>query len=157
MNRRNRKLLALLLTLAMLCGTALSAVGETVTELPRSETLYFAGQQWGPVTGWNPLSDSMNNAMAITQGAGGSRTTMFETLYMYNMLDGSMTPLLADGDYTWNDARTEITCKIIRQGFKIHEVPISYAPREEKKLSPWRDGWPAVRVLWRLRKWKPGE
>ncbi len=55
------------------------------------------------------------------------------------------------------DLEPEITCKIIRQGYRIHEVPISYAPREEKKLSPWRDGWPAVRVLWRLRKWKPGE
>lgn len=26
---------------------------------------YFAGQQWGSVVGWNPLSDDMNNAMAI--------------------------------------------------------------------------------------------
>ncbi len=113
MEKRNRKLLALLLTLAMLLGTAVRAVAQTtVTELPRNETLYFAGQQWNPVVGWNPLSDSMNNAMAITQGAGGSRTPMFETLYMYNMLDGSFTPLIADGDYMWNDARTEITCKI---------------------------------------------
>ena len=53
------------------------------------------------------------------------------------------------------DLEPEITCKIIRQGYAIHEVPISYAPREEKKLSPWRDGWPALRVLWRLRRWKP--
>ena len=112
MEKRNRKLLALLLVLTMICGLALTATAETVKELPRNETLYFAGQQWGPVTGWNPLSDSMNNAMAITQGAGGSRTTMFETLYMYNMLDGSFTPLLADGDFAWNEARTEITAKI---------------------------------------------
>jgi len=28
------------------------------------------------------------------------------------MLDGSMTPLLADGDYAWNDAMTEMTVKI---------------------------------------------
>jgi len=112
MEKRNRKLLALLLVLTMTCGMSLGAVAQTVTELPRNETLYFAGQQWGPVTGWNPLSDSMNNAMAIAQSAGGSRTTMFETLYMYNMLDGSMTPLIADGDYVWNDAMTEITVKI---------------------------------------------
>lgn len=88
---------------------------EVVTpggELPRSETLYYGGLQWGAVNGWNPLSDDMNNALAITQAAGGSRTPMFETLYMYNMLDNSMTPLLADGDYKWNDARTEITVKI---------------------------------------------
>lgn len=80
--------------------------------LPRTETLYYAGLQWGSVNGWNPLSDNMNNGMAITQGAGGSRTLMFETLYMYNMLDNSLTPLLADGDYVWNDAMTEVTVKI---------------------------------------------
>ena len=81
-------------------------------QLPRTETLYYAGLQWGAVNGWNPLSDDMNNAMALTQSAGGARTTMFETLYMYNMLDGSMQPLLADGDYVWNDIRTEMTVKL---------------------------------------------
>ncbi|SHO50822.1 ABC transporter substrate-binding protein [Anaerocolumna xylanovorans] len=81
-------------------------------ELPRNETLYYGGLQWGAVNGWNPLSDDMNNALAITQAGGGSRTPMFETLYMYNMLDDSMTPLLADGDYQWNADRTEITVKI---------------------------------------------
>jgi peptide/nickel transport system substrate-binding protein len=90
-------------------------VEEVVTgdvELPRNETLYYAGLQWGAVNGWNPLSDDMNNAMAITQAAGGSRTPMFETLYMYNMLDGSMQPLLADGDYVWNADMTEMTVKL---------------------------------------------
>jgi len=81
-------------------------------QLPREETLYYAGLQWGAVVGWNPLSDNMNNALAVTQSAGGSRTPMFETLYMYNMLDGSMQPLLADGAYVWNDAMTEMTVKI---------------------------------------------
>lgn len=81
-------------------------------ELPRNETLYYGGLQWGAVNGWNPLSDDMNNALAITQAGGGSRTPMFETLYMYNMLDDTMTPLLADGDYQWNADRTEITVKI---------------------------------------------
>ncbi|MDF2800418.1 MAG: putative transporter substrate binding protein [Anaerocolumna sp.] len=88
---------------------------EAVTpegELPRNETIYYGGLQWGAVNGWNPLSDDMNNALAITQAAGGSRTPMFETLYMYNMLDGSMAPLLADGDYKWNEDRTEITVKM---------------------------------------------
>ncbi|NLG27384.1 MAG: glycosyltransferase family 2 protein [Chloroflexi bacterium] len=55
------------------------------------------------------------------------------------------------------DLEPEITAKILRQGYAIHEVPISYEPREEKKLSPWRDGWPAVRVLFKLRRWTPGD
>jgi len=79
--------------------------------LPREETLYFNGQQWGPVVGWNPYSNSNNNAMAIAQ-QDSSRVIMFETPYLYNMLDGQQYPLLADGDYVWNDAQTEITFKI---------------------------------------------
>ncbi len=79
--------------------------------LPRSETLYFNGQQWGPVVGWNPYSNSNNNAMAIAQ-QDSARVIMFETPYAYNMLDGNVYPLLADGDYAWNDDRTEITFKI---------------------------------------------
>lgn len=81
-------------------------------ELPREETLYYAGLQWGAINGWNPLSGDMNNAMAVTEDGGGSRTPMFETLYMYNLLDGQLYPLLADGDYVWNDAMTEITVKL---------------------------------------------
>ncbi len=107
-----RKLLALFLALSMLVGMGLSAGAETVVELPRNETVYFGGQQWGAVNGWNPISSDMNNAMALANSASGSRTVMFETLYMYNFLDGSMTGLLADGDYVWNDAHTEITVKI---------------------------------------------
>ena len=30
--------------------------------LPRNETLYSNGQQWGPVVGWNPYSNSNNHA-----------------------------------------------------------------------------------------------
>ena len=79
--------------------------------LPRAETMYFNGQQWGPVVGWNPYSSSNNNAMAISQGDS-ARVTMFETPYLYNMLDGEQYPLLADGDYTWNDDMTEITFRL---------------------------------------------
>jgi peptide/nickel transport system substrate-binding protein len=88
--------------------TAAPTTGET---LPRNETLYFNGLQWSAVVGWNPYSSSMNNALAV--GAKDSaRVIMFETLYLFNMLDGKSYPLLADGDPVWNDARTEITVKI---------------------------------------------
>ena len=107
-----RKILALVLALAMALTLVLSAGAETVAELPRNETLYFAGQQWGAVTSWNPIGANQNNAMACTANAGGSRTLMFETLYMYNLLDGSLTPLLADGEYVWNDTLTELTVKL---------------------------------------------
>lgn len=79
--------------------------------LPRKETLYFNGLQWGPVVGWNPYSNNNNNGMVIAL-QDSARVTMFETPYLYNMLDGKQYPLLADGDWTWNADRTEITFKI---------------------------------------------
>jgi peptide/nickel transport system substrate-binding protein len=86
-------------------------VEEDPTALPRNETLYYNGLQWGPVVCWNPYSSSCNNAMAIGQGAN-ARVAMFETPYLYNMLDGQQYPLLADGPWSWNDDMTEITFKL---------------------------------------------
>lgn len=93
--------------------------------LPRNETLYFNGQQWGPVVGWNPYSTSNNNAMAIANQQDNARVIMFETPYLYNMLDGKVYPLLADGDYEWNADRTELTFKV-------------------KKAAKWSDGTPVT-------------
>jgi len=88
--------------------------------LPRNQTLYFNGQQWGAVAGWNPYGSSNNNALAVSEGDS-CRVVMFESAYLYNMLDGKQYPLLADGPYAWNDAHTEITFKI-------------------KKAAKWSDG-----------------
>ncbi|MBC7260032.1 MAG: glycosyltransferase family 2 protein [Chloroflexi bacterium] len=49
------------------------------------------------------------------------------------------------------DLEAEVTAKILKRGHHIYEVPISYTPRQEKKLSPWRDGLPA---LWALIKFR---
>ncbi len=111
---KTRKTLALLLSVVMLVGL-LAAIGPAAAaadDLPRNETLYFGGQQWGPINGWNPLSPNMNNSMASAAAPRGSRTIMFETLYMFNILDGKLYPLLADGDYVWNDDLTEMTVAI---------------------------------------------
>jgi peptide/nickel transport system substrate-binding protein len=99
-------------------------VEEDPYALPRNETLYFNGQQWNAVVGWNPYSNSNNNAMAVAQ-QDNARVIMFETPYLYNMLDGNVYPLLADGDYQWNDDRTEITFKI-------------------KEAAHWNDGTPVT-------------
>ncbi len=106
----SKKLVALLLSLLMVLSLT-SAVAETV-ELPRNETLYFAGQQWGTVNSWNIIGTNQNNAMAIAGGPSGYRTLMFETLYMYNFMDGSLTGLLANDDWAWNENMTEITLTI---------------------------------------------
>src|SRR5439155_16218322 len=49
----------------------------------------------------------------------------------------------------------EITSCILQAGYKIFEVPISYHPRKEKKLAPWKDGWPALAMLLHRRFSKP--
>jgi glycosyltransferase involved in cell wall biosynthesis len=50
------------------------------------------------------------------------------------------------------ELETEITAQIIRLGYDIHEIPISYHPRygKEKKLTPW-DGIP---TLWQLLRYR---
>lgn len=88
-----------------------SEAAAVAASLPRNETLYFNGQQWGPVVGWNPYSSNNNNALAVNQ-QDNVRVIMFESPYLYNMLDGKQYPLLADGDWAWNDAMTEVTFKI---------------------------------------------
>ena len=111
------KLFAMLLVAAMVCGlfavcgtSASGVVGMADNDvvLPREETLYFAGQQWGAVNSWNIVGTNQNNAMAIAGGAGGYRTTMFETLFMFNPLTGEKIGLLADS-YEWNEDLTEMT------------------------------------------------
>lgn len=88
-----------------------SATGD-VNVLPREETLYFAGQQWGAVNSWNIMGTNQNNSMAIAGGPSGYRSLMFETLYMYNFMNGEIIGLLADDGYAWNDDMTQMTVKI---------------------------------------------
>ena len=132
-----KKLIALLLALVMVIGlvacggsattetkapvateapTEVEAPAETeaagtTTDLPRDETLYFAGQQWGAVNSWNIVGTNQNNSMAIAGNAGGYRTVMFETLFMFNPLTGEKIGLLADA-YEWNEDLTAMTVSI---------------------------------------------
>lgn len=124
MNNRWKKVCSLLAittmvaTMAMGCGTSTKVVPKAAatkatdkSSTPRNETVYFNGQQWGAINDWNPLSSNSNNAMGIGQ-KDSARTLVYETLYMYNMLDGKMYPLLADGDAVWNSTRTILTVKM---------------------------------------------
>ncbi len=48
------------------------------------------------------------------------------------------------------DIEAEITAKILKRGVRIHQVPIWYSPRAEKKLTP-LDGLPTLWALMKLR------
>jgi peptide/nickel transport system substrate-binding protein len=105
-------------------ATATAAPLKPGDPLPRTETLYFNGQQWGSVVCWNPYSNSCNNALGIAQ-QDNARVVMFETPYLYNMLDGKQYPLLADGPFAWDAGMTTITFKL-------------------KKAAKWSDGTPVT-------------
>lgn len=130
MSNRLKKICVFLVAIAMLASLAIGCnktetttkgenAGKDTTDsdtadkdsTPRNETLYFNGQQWGAINDWNPLSSNSNNALGVTQ-KDSSRTLIYETLYMYNMLDGKLYPLLASGDPVWNDSKTTLTIKI---------------------------------------------
>lgn len=51
------------------------------------------------------------------------------------------------------DFEPEVTAKVLRQGIRIYEVPISYTGRElyEGKKITWRDGFAALRTLVKYR------
>ena len=97
---------------------------EVAASLPREETLYINGLQWSALVGWNPYSSANNNAMAGGGGAN-ARVTVWETPYMYNFITGEQLPLLADGDWSWNEDTTEITFKL-------------------KEAAKWADGTPVT-------------
>jgi hypothetical protein len=45
----------------------------------------------------------------------------------------------------------EITCKILRKGYKIAEVPVTYRPRIKGKKISWIDGVKAVFFIFKYR------
>jgi peptide/nickel transport system substrate-binding protein len=92
--------------------------------LPRDETLYINGLQWSAVVGWNPYSSNNNNAMGFAAGAN-ARVPIFETPYMYNMLTGEQYPLLADGDWAWNEDMTEITFQLKEAAMWSDGTPVT--------------------------------
>ena len=51
------------------------------------------------------------------------------------------------------DLEPEITCKILKKGVRIYEVPINYVGRDfsEGKKITWRDGFGALRMIFTLR------
>ncbi|MDO4458605.1 MAG: ABC transporter substrate-binding protein [Clostridia bacterium] len=106
-----RKVIALVLVLAMAFAMTVSASAEeSVDVTPRNETLYFGGMQWGAPNDINPFSPS-SNCFPMNQNDN-AREIIYETLYMYNMLDGSLTPLLAEGDPDIAEDQKTITVKL---------------------------------------------
>ncbi len=89
---------------------SLTASDVPVGQLPRKETLYFGGQQWGAVTSFNPFHPTPNNwVYTAHNNLGLLRTIVYESLFAYNMLDGKLYGLLGS-EYAWNGL--ELTVKL---------------------------------------------
>ncbi len=72
----------------------------------------------------------------------------------YKLMPGAMARVLPMEGRRF-EIEPEITSCILQAGYTILEVPISYNPRTEKKLSPWKDGWPALAMLFNRRFRRP--
>jgi peptide/nickel transport system substrate-binding protein len=94
---------------------------ETVTAdtLPRNETLYYNGLQWGTPRG-NNVYGNTNNAFAEQ----GHRQLQFETLFVYNLLDGKLYPQIGDS-YSWSDQT--LTVQLNRNVKFADGVPLTAA------------------------------
>jgi dolichol-phosphate mannosyltransferase len=89
---------------------------------------------------------------SVTNILFGSRIHDMETCY--KLMPGVLARALPMEGRRF-EIEPEITSCILQAGYKILEVPISYSPRVEKKLNPWKDGWPALAMLLRRRFGKP--
>lgn len=76
--------------------------GDDSSGLPRSETFYVAGRQWGEPSTFNPLSS--DPSWPVKNGL----NLMYETLLLYNPQSGKMEPLLGEA-YTQSDESIEVT------------------------------------------------
>lgn len=81
---------------------------------------------------------------AVTNILFGSHIHDMETCY--KLMPGAVARALPMEGRRF-EIEPEITSCILQAGYRIFEVPISYNPRKEKKLAPWKDGWPALAML----------
>lgn len=71
----------------------------------------------------------------------------------YKVFHKSLKPILLGAEGKHFEWEPEVTAKLIRKGYKIYEIPISYNPRTEaegKKIGA-KDG---IQALWTLLKWR---
>jgi len=71
----------------------------------------------------------------------------------YKIFSSELKPLLLNAEGNRFEWEPEVTSKILRMGFRIHEIPIFYSPRTKRagKHINFKDG---VQTLWVLFKWK---
>lgn len=97
-----------------------------------------------------PLIGHLGNRFLteVTGLLGGTRLADMETCY--KVMPRALLRDLALKSRGF-EVEPEITIKLLKRGIRIHEVPISYSPRPDKKLRRFRDGFRSLWALLRFR------
>lgn len=93
-----RKSIIAVLTISLLFALTAGVLAQAPRRLPREETLYRAGHQWGPPTNFNPFTTTA--AWPLN-----ADISVYETLFAYNMVTGELEPILGKS-YEWIDKYT---------------------------------------------------
>lgn len=108
-------------------------------QLPRKETLYIGGFQWGPPTSFNPIGSGVAWPMGQTYGT----QYVYETLFAYNLLTGALDPQLAakletpdsstfrvtlQNGTRWQDGQVLDSKDVLYTFEMAKRQPVSYAP-----------------------------
>jgi peptide/nickel transport system substrate-binding protein len=94
-----------LAVVATLTAGGAGAGPQGVAAVPRSQTLYTSGKQWGPYTNFNPLKPDYNTGVV---------GLVYETLFRYDPLKDRFIPWLASGG-KWVGRNYVVT---VRRGVK---------------------------------------
>ena len=82
------------------CRPSRAKQDEKNSGFPRTETFYLGGRQWGEPSTFNPLASGVWPISTMN--------LVYETLLLYDSLDGKMEPLLAES-YAVHDDSIEVT------------------------------------------------
>jgi peptide/nickel transport system substrate-binding protein len=149
---RSEKMIRLLARCAL--GLALLAApagckrqGENTGGLPRNETLYVGGRQWGEPSTFNPLE---GQAAWPLVGYDGSNL-LYETLLVFNPLDGKLEPLLAESYQVFDD-RIEVQVQASARWsdgkpVTARDVKYTYELAKEHKSLPHATVWSYLKEI----------
>lgn len=136
MKINRRGFVTLLSVLAV--GLMAFAPVASAQQLPRKETLYIGGFQWGPPTSFNPIASGP--AWPVGQNFG--TQYVYETLFVYNLLTGNLDPQLAakldvtgntftvtlQNGTRWQDGKPLTSADVVYTFNLAKRQQVSYAP-----------------------------
>lgn len=108
-------------------------------DLPRKQTLYIGGFQWGPPTSFNPIGSGPAWPMGQTFGT----QYVYETLFIYNLMTGTLDPQLGakletpdastfkvtlQNGTRWQDGRALTSADVVYTFDLAKRQGVSYAP-----------------------------